>query len=51
MIEIPGNIISIKISINDSIEYYVGDSKMESLINWLDENGFREAKDNNQNKE
>jgi len=36
----PGNIISI----NDSIEYYVGDSKMPALMKWLKENGHIERK-------
>jgi hypothetical protein len=36
----PGNIITI----NDSIEYYVGDSKMDELLEWLSENGFKEEK-------
>lgn len=36
----PGNIISI----NDSIEYYVGDSKMPKVIQCLKENGFKEKR-------
>lgn len=37
----PGNIISI----NDAIKYYVGDSKMDDLVEWLDTNGFKEEED------
>jgi hypothetical protein len=39
----PGNIIRI----NDSslLEWYIGDSKMDNLINYLDKNGHREHKD------
>jgi len=33
----PGN----QIVINKGIEYYVGDSKMEELIAWLDNNGIK----------
>jgi len=29
------------IKINNSIEYYVGDSKMEELLAWLEENGTK----------
>ena len=36
----PGN----DISINNSIFYYVGDSKMDELIEWLDKNGIKENK-------
>ena len=35
----PGNIIQINSS--KELEWYVGDSKMEDLINYLDEVGFR----------
>ena len=34
----PGNIINI----NSSIEYYVGDSKMDELMAWLNKNGFKD---------
>lgn len=34
----PGN----DVSINNSIFYYVGDSKMDELIEWLDKNGIKE---------
>lgn len=34
----PGNIINI----NNAIDYYVGDSKMNELVKWLDTNGFKE---------
>ena len=37
----PGNII--KINNSDKLSWYVGDSKMESLIHFLDEVGFREG--------
>jgi len=36
----PGNIVSI----NDSIEYYVGDSKMEKVIECLKTNGVKQKK-------
>jgi hypothetical protein len=35
----PGN----QIVINKGIEYYVGDSKMEELIAWLDSNGIKKG--------
>lgn len=35
----PSNIV--KINNNDDFEWYVGDSKMEELIKWLEENGTR----------
>lgn len=31
--------------INGSMYWYVGDSKMEELIEWLDKNGIREKKE------
>lgn len=34
----PGNIITI----NESIKYYVGDSKMNELTDWLETNGHKE---------
>ena len=37
----PGNMI--KINDSDDLSWYVGDSKMEELIKWLSENGYREA--------
>ena len=36
----PGN----DVRINNSMFWYVGDSKMKELIEWLDENGIREKK-------
>jgi len=33
----PGN----QIVINGAIEYYVGDSKMDELLAWLDNNGIK----------
>lgn len=36
----PGNIVTINSS--KSLEWYVGDSKMEELISWLNENGIKE---------
>ena len=36
----PGNII--KINNADELEWYVGDTKMEDLIEYLDKIGFRE---------
>lgn len=35
----PGNIV--RINDSDDFEWYVGDSKMEELIKWLEENGER----------
>ena len=35
----PGNIIQIK------LEWYVGDSKMDSLVQYLDEIGFRTSEE------
>ena len=35
----PGN----QIEINKAIEYYVGDSKMEELLTWLDSNGIKKG--------
>ena len=35
----PGNTVKI----NNSFEYYVGDSRMKELFNFLDEIGFREG--------
>ena len=35
----PGNIININST--EELEWYVGDSRMEELINFLDEIGFR----------
>lgn len=37
----PGNIV--KINNSDELEWYVGDSKMKSLIEFLDKIGYREA--------
>lgn len=34
----PGN----QIVINNSIKYYVGDSRMEDLLVWLDNNGTKQ---------
>lgn len=39
----PGNIIQINSA--KELEWYVGDSKMEDLINYLDEIGFRASED------
>ncbi len=36
----PGN----DVRINNSMYWYVGDSKMDELIEWLDTNGIREKK-------
>lgn len=33
----PGN----QIVINKAIEYYLGDSKIEKLLTWLDSNGIK----------
>jgi len=33
----PGN----QVIINNGIKYYVGDSKMEELLAWLDNNGVK----------
>ena len=33
----PGN----QVVINNAIKYYVGDSKIETLLGWLDENGIK----------
>jgi hypothetical protein len=33
----PGN----QIVINNAIKYYVGDSKMDELLMWLDSNGIK----------
>ena len=35
----PGN----QIVINGVIKYYVGDSKMEELLTWLDSNGIKQG--------
>lgn len=35
----PGN----QIVINKAKEYYVGDSKMEELLTWLDSNGIKQG--------
>jgi len=34
-----------QIVINKTIEYYVGDSKMEELLTWLDSNGFKQGEE------
>ncbi len=39
----PGNTIRI----NSSLEWYVGDSKMDKLLKYLDKIGFRVKKDGN----
>jgi hypothetical protein len=36
---VPGN--TIKINGSDDLEWYVGDSKMDDLIEWLKDNGYR----------
>ncbi len=36
----PGNIVQINGS--DELEWYVGDSKMEKLLAWLNEHGSKE---------
>ena len=38
--KMPGNVVTINSSKN--LEWYVGDSKMEELISWLNENGIKE---------
>lgn len=35
----PGNII--RINNSSELDWYVGDSKMDELIDWLDENGVK----------
>ncbi len=30
-----------QVVINNGIKYYVGDSKMEELLSWLDRNGIK----------
>lgn len=30
-----------QILINNAVEYYVGDSKIEELMEWLEKNGFK----------
>ncbi|NQT05652.1 MAG: hypothetical protein HQ577_06545 [Dehalococcoidia bacterium] len=30
-----------QVVINNGIKYYVGDSKMEELLSWLDSNGIK----------
>ena len=35
----PGN----QVVINSEIKYYVGDSKMEDLLTWLDSNGIKQG--------
>ncbi len=37
----PGN----QIVINKIIEYYVGDSKMDELLAWLDNNGIKQGEE------
>lgn len=32
-----------QITINNGIEYYVGDSKMEELLSWLNQNGVKQG--------
>ena len=41
----PGN--TIKINNSDDLEWYVGDSKIDELIEWLDKNSFKMNKLNN----
>jgi len=36
----PGNVIVL----NESIQYYVGDSKMPELMKWLKKNGVKDRK-------
>jgi hypothetical protein len=44
----PGN----QVVINNGIKYYVGDSKMEELLTWLDNNGIKqEAKPDVENRD
>ena len=38
----PGN----QVVINSAIKYYVGDSKMEELLAWLDSNGIKKGEEN-----
>jgi len=43
----PGN----RIVVNGAIEYYVGDSRMDELLAWLDHNGIKQgAKTDAQNE-
>lgn len=41
----PGN--TIKINSSGTLEWYIGDSKMEELIEWLNINGVKETKEEN----
>ena len=38
------------ILVNNDIEYYIGDSKMEELISWLDKNGEKLPADSNEDR-
>ncbi len=40
-----------QIIINKAEEYYVGDSKMDELLKWLDENGFKEGEELDEEEE
>jgi hypothetical protein len=43
----PGN----QIVINNAIKYYVGDSKIEELLTWLDSNGIKQGSEANAESE
>ena len=40
-----------QIVINKAAEYYVGDSRMEELLKWLDINGFKRGEEPDEEKE
>lgn len=40
-----------QILINKLMEYYVGDSKMDELLKWLDKNGFKEGEEPDEEEE
>ena len=44
----PGNIVQINSS--KELEWYVGDSKMDALIEYLDKTGFRENRQSKRKK-
>jgi len=40
-----------QVIINNAIKYYVGDSKMEELLTWLDSNGIKQGEETDADKE
>jgi len=40
-----------QILINKALEYYVGDSRMEELLKWLNENGFKQGEEPEEEEE